>query len=159
MGCCLTKKSRVRNKGLNETLLDGEGDIDHYNSSGSKRNGYAAVQMPSDDGRKFREDSVGVGLVSQRSYDGPVVNIAGLEHLKQVNKEKTRKVVGTSLLVLPAIKTLKRAGWVSKRGHLVLEQLPHFYAVHFICSHAYLACMYDDFMNYRDATGRIALWF
>jgi len=46
------------------------------------------------------------------------VNIAGLDLLKQNNTAKTRKVVGKSLLILPSIKSLKKAGWLTKRGHL-----------------------------------------
>jgi hypothetical protein len=125
MGCCLTKKSRVRNKGLNETLLEGEGASDSYGGGGvGRNNGYTPVQMPGDDGGGRRASSTGVSLVSQNPLDrrgssSVGVDIAGLESLKQTNKGKTRKVVGTSLLILPSIKSLKKTGWLTKRGHLV----------------------------------------
>jgi hypothetical protein len=130
MGCCLTKKSRVRNKGLNETLLTGEGDSDGdaipLNPSRGNRNGYAPVQIPGNDSH-----NAGVSLANTKS-GGSAVLIDGLDNKKPSDTEVTRKVVGTSLLVLPSIKSLKKTGWLLKRGHMVgawdSERVSHYRA-------------------------------
>lgn len=124
MGCCLTKRSRSRNKGLNETLLSGEGASDEevrMNPARGNRNGYTPVLSP----EVSRIDSVGsntgVSLVSPNFRTNSLVCIDGLDTARQTPVVKTRKVVGTSLLVLPSIKSLKKAGWLLKRGHMVRD--------------------------------------
>lgn len=108
---------------MNETLLSGEGGPEgesRANPSRGNRNGYTPVQMPAEDSRGDR-DSEGVNMNSRRfSRVGSTgVCIDGLDTARQNNKVKTRKVVGTSLLILPSIKSLKKAGWLQKRGHMV----------------------------------------
>jgi hypothetical protein len=125
MGCCLTKKTRTRNKGLNETLLGGEGDeSSRANHARGNRNGYTPVQIPGDDSRQNHVNSSGVGLTAQR-FDRVASSgacIEGLDTVGQVKPTNTRKVVGTSLLVLPSIKSLKKVGWLQKRGHMVRKE-------------------------------------
>lgn len=123
MGCCLTKRSRTRNKGLNETLLNGEGSSEGHvrmNPARNNRsdNGYSPVTPSSEDSRGGfdRVNSTGVGLTRRISTGA---HIEGLDNGVGVKKKKTRKVVGKSLLLLPSIKSLKKVGWLEKRGHMV----------------------------------------
>ena len=126
MGCCLTKKSRSRNKGLNETLLSGETGPDEEVVRAipprNHRNGYTPVHVPEEETQLARNDSTGVSLGAPRvGRHSSVVCIDGLDTVRKSNLAQARKVVGKSLLVLPSIKSLKKCGWLQKRGHMVSQ--------------------------------------
>ena len=128
MGCCLTKKSGRRNKGLNETLLN-EGKTDEEVYSPSSRGGYTPVTVPNNemDKRYSRTISDGVAMNSQqRPLSVSSVTIDGLDNVQRTTMEKTRNVVGNSLLTPPPIKSLKRAAWLQKRGHMVSIEMSLF---------------------------------
>lgn len=109
---------------MNETLLGGEDGLDEEvrANPARSRHGYTPVQIPEEESRLDRHDSSGVSLGPARVGVGrktSLVCIDGLDTVRQTNSTKGRKVVGTSLLVLPSIKSLKKCGWLQKRGHMV----------------------------------------
>lgn len=132
MGCCLTKKSRNKNnRGLNETLLSAEGGRSEEKLQDrvkGHRNGYTPVQVPPN-GNDI-DSFEGVSMNAQTRTGGSTVKIDGLDNVAKTNMEKTRKVVGTSLMTLPSIKSLKKCGWLDKRGHLVRNWKKRFIVLH-----------------------------